>query len=189
MNKRRVERSLPCALLAITLAAGGAVADEVFRWVDKDGNVHFGDSPPPEYADQMFEDRFPEQSVEDEAAAKQAQQDRILLQTYLSVSDIESVRDERLESLQYQDRLTKSYLANLNRHLESLEQAFDNIGDAGADDDDPAALEAEIGETRRKIGVYEAELEQSAAEQAEIRQKFDQDIDRFRQLTAANTER
>ncbi len=165
------------------------MAEEVFRWVDKDGNVHFGDSPPPEYANQMFEDRFPQQTIEDEAAAKQAQQDRILLQTYLSVADIEAVRDERLESLQYQDRLTRSYLENLNRHLRELEEAFDSIGTEGSVEEDPTALAAEIGETRRKIRLYETELEHSAAEQVEIRQKFDQDIDRFRQLSAASSSR
>ena len=34
--------------------------------------------------------------------------------------------------------------------------------------------------------IYEAELEHSAAAQEEIRQKFAEDIDRFRQLRAAN---
>jgi hypothetical protein len=177
-----MERSLSFALLALSLAAGNVLAEEVFRWVDKDGNVHFGDSPPPEYADQMFEDRLPRQSVEDEAAAQQARQDRILLQTYLSVADIEAVRDERLESLQ--DRLTQSYLENLHRHLGELEADFENVDGDDSADEDSTALAAEISETRRKIEVYEAELEQSAVEQAEIRQKFDQDIDRFRQLTA-----
>lgn len=39
----------PRALLALALllAAAGAGAAEVYRWVDADGKVHFSDSPPP----------------------------------------------------------------------------------------------------------------------------------------------
>ncbi|KUJ83836.1 DUF4124 domain-containing protein [Microbulbifer flavimaris] len=35
-------------LLALTVAAASAatVADELYRWVDEDGRVHFGDRPP-----------------------------------------------------------------------------------------------------------------------------------------------
>ena len=37
----------------LCLLAVGVAQAEVHRWVDKDGNVHFGDSVPPEYADQI----------------------------------------------------------------------------------------------------------------------------------------
>ena len=43
--------SLPLAaslglLLALLAAPGAAPADEIYRWVDKEGNVHFGEAPP-----------------------------------------------------------------------------------------------------------------------------------------------
>ncbi|WP_297528120.1 DUF4124 domain-containing protein [Thiohalobacter sp.] len=34
-------------LLLLALLAGQAMAAEVYRWVDEDGTVHFGDQPPP----------------------------------------------------------------------------------------------------------------------------------------------
>lgn len=179
------------------LSAAVAPAQEVFRWVDKDGVVHYGDSPPPEYAEQMFEDRVPVVDPEDVEAAKRAQADTVLLQTYLSVVEIETVRDQRIEILQYQDRLTLSYLSNLNRQLDDLESAAEEIGADTSDvgngpDANPAStgtsLNGEIGETRRQIGVYRAELVASEAEQAKLKAKFDEDIARFKQLTAATPE-
>jgi len=172
-------RSLQAAaLLAIFVAATPALGDEVFRWVDKDGVVHFGDSPPPQYAEQMFDPRVPPENEEEVAAARQAQSDKALLQTYRSVAEIESVRDERLESLLYQDRLTRSYLTNLNHQLEDLEMA------AAADNPD-TTLEGKIAETRRKIEIYQAELAKSEAAQGELTAKFAEDIARFRQLMAS----
>ena len=172
-------RSLPAvALLAVFVAGTSPSADEVYRWVDKDGNVHFGDSPPPEFAEQYGDPRVPTDNEEDAAAAKQAQSDKVLLQTYLSVAEIEAVRDERLESLRYQDRLTESYLDNLNRQLEQLETAAADNPDEG--------LDAEIAETRSKIEIYQAELTKSEKKQDELTAKFDKDITRFQQLTTSS---
>jgi hypothetical protein len=180
MNDQFRKRSLPAAaLLAIFVAATPAIADEVFRWVDKDGNVHFGDSPPPEYATQFGDPRAPAENQEDADAARQAQADKVLLQTYGGVDEIEAVRDERLESLRYQDRLTESYLANLNRQLQDLEKA------AAADNPEPG-LDAEIAETRSKIEIYQGELTKSEKKQNELTAKFDKDITRFQQLTASS---
>ena len=186
MNRRNDNWKTPLALLALMLAAGPVSAQKIYSWTNESGEIVYGNSPPPEAAEQLFDRRFPLETVEDEAAAKQAQEDRILLQTYLSVAEIEKVRDERLARLQGQDRLTRSYVDNLNRQLAELEEALDNIGTGNLNEEDPTVLAAEIGETRRRIQIYETELEQSAAQQEEIRQKFADDIDRFQQLRAAN---
>jgi hypothetical protein len=186
VNRRNDNWKTPLALLALMLAAGPVSAQKIYSWTNDSGEIVYGNSPPPEAAEQLFDRRFPLETVEDEAAAKQAQEDRILLQTYLSVAEIEKVRDERLAKLQGQDRLTRSYVDNLNRQLADLEKALDSIGADNLNEEDPTVLAAEIGETRRRIQIYETKLEQSAAQQEEIRQKFADDIDRFQQLRAAN---
>ena len=43
---------LASGALATLLVAGAAVAETVYRWVDENGVVHFGDAIPPEYAEQ-----------------------------------------------------------------------------------------------------------------------------------------
>lgn len=34
-----------CTTLSIALASGGVLAGEIYKWTDKDGNVHYGDRP------------------------------------------------------------------------------------------------------------------------------------------------
>jgi len=36
---------------AMSVSAFAAEHDRVYRWVDEDGQVHYGDSIPPEYSD------------------------------------------------------------------------------------------------------------------------------------------
>ena len=47
-------KKLTLTMLGILLAANAAAA-EMYRWVDKDGNVHYTDSPPPASARQVQE--------------------------------------------------------------------------------------------------------------------------------------
>lgn len=41
---KRNRTALLCAVLAMTFA-GGAMANEIYKWTDEDGNVHYGDRP------------------------------------------------------------------------------------------------------------------------------------------------
>ena len=40
-------RTIPLCLISLTLFVSGAVAQTMYRWVDKDGKVHYSDQPPP----------------------------------------------------------------------------------------------------------------------------------------------
>ena len=179
MNIRHAT-GLSLGVLLALAATGVSAQQQVYKWTDKDGNVHFGNSVPPEYADQVFENRYPPDDPAEVAKREQAEADAVLLRTYLSVEEIENLRDERLSLLQSDDRLTLRYLDNLRRQLEELEAA------AARGASDPARLDADIAETRRKVAAYEAKLADSEQKQAQIRAEFDADIARFRQLTAAN---
>ena len=45
---------LTCAVVALTFA-GGATASEIYRWVDAEGNVHYGDRPSGAPAEQRLQ--------------------------------------------------------------------------------------------------------------------------------------
>lgn len=46
MNKKRLMTSLAAFALTLGLASGGsAIASEIYKWVDSEGNVHYGDRP------------------------------------------------------------------------------------------------------------------------------------------------
>jgi len=49
-------RQVACIALVSLLSAAGTGAGELYRWIDREGNVHFSDTPasiPPEYQDQV----------------------------------------------------------------------------------------------------------------------------------------
>lgn len=182
-------------LILGVMSISPVAAQKVHKWVDSDGNIHFGDTVPPEYAEQVFgeqatgavESSQPASTdVSDEILrrkeeARRNESDRVLLQTYLSVEEIESVRDSRIELLRSQDRLTQRYIDSLNRRLTGLEAQEEELDSAG-DDGLPVELVDDIADTRAQIKVYEDELTRSKAQQDEISQKFAQDISRFREL-------
>lgn len=180
-----MKRIATLLLLTISLAAWG---QKVYRWVDGDGNVHYGDRVPPEYAEQVFGRPETEkaENPEDAAAAQQAQEDRILLMTYLSVEEIEAVRDRRIDQLQSRGVVTQRYLDSLNERLAKLKREQDWYGrvdkETGEKGEVPADVTAEIAATNESIADYEGRMADNAAEQQSIQDKFAKDIERFREL-------
>ena len=200
-------KSTIAVLILAFLAASPVAAQKIHKWVDADGNIHFGDTVPPEYAEQVFGKQEPAAAAKQDASdesqrvstgvgdelryrqeeARRRESDRILLQTYLSVEEIESVRDSRVALLQSQAKLTQRYIDSLNRRLTDLEAqatALESTGEDGM----PVDLVDEIADTRAQITVYEDELSRSKAQQAEIQQKFAQDISRFHELKGTSPE-
>ncbi len=198
--------------LLVTLAAGTAAAEEkkLYRWVDADGVVHYGDSIPAEYADnekQVLNDagvtvdvlrgkKTPEELAEEKRQLEleqkrelQRRADKALLATYLSIDEIEMHRDRRVELFQAQARVTELYLRNLQRRLESLEEEAANYRPYSEDPDAPMIkpdLAADLNETRATIERHETNLERFQRDEDSIVARFDNDIDRFKALKGLN---
>ena len=76
-------------ILALTLAVASAVVTaEVYRWVDADGNVHYGDRPPAAGVDSRTLS-LPPAPVEEADQARRSLKQRRLLEAF------ESERDQR----------------------------------------------------------------------------------------------
>lgn len=186
----------------------------VFRWQDSEGNWHYGDRIPPEHSSaghsvlneqgvevsRVAGEKTPEERAEERRRAELlAQQrkardaallrDKVLLNTYLSVEEIEALRDRRIELVAGQIRITEVYLDNLRGKLLKLEQEASRFSPYSSD---PNArpidekLARELSDTMDSILLYEENLAKSRQEQAELMAKFDADIDRFRQLHSMN---
>lgn len=199
--------------LLVTLAAGTAGAAEekkLYRWVDADGVVHYGDSVPPEFAEnekQVLNDagitvdvlrgkKTPEEIAEEKRQLELEQQrelqrraDKALLATYLSIDEIEMHRDRRIELFQAQARVTELYLRNLQRRLESLEEEAANYRPYSKDPDAPMIkqdLAEDLNETRATIERHEINLQRFQKDENSIVARFDNDIDRFKALKGLN---
>jgi hypothetical protein len=97
-------------------------AGKVYRWVDENGVVHFGDAIPPEYSRQRHEvldsrgarTTVNEEKIEPETPVRD-DRDRALLATYASVEEIEAVRDRRTDFLGSQNEVAQERLADCRR--------------------------------------------------------------------------
>lgn len=126
-----------------------------------------------------------QQKAEADAVAAAAQRDRTLLATYLTVSDIERLRDQRVEQLEQQSLVTRSYIANLRARQARLMEDVQRYRPYSEHPKAPALPEpvaAEIVNTVNGLQIYEQELVKNTAEQQQLRAAFASDIARFKEL-------
>ena len=198
-------------LLALSLSSGALAQDaRVYKWVDKDGVTHYGDSIPAEYAElpkevinehgvavehlagkktaeELEADRIEQERLM--AVELQRRADRALLATYLSVDEILMHRDRRVELFQAQARVTELYLSNLQRRLERLRADAANFQPYSEDPDAPMIdpeLADELKKTKEIIKRHERNLEKFQADEQQIIARFEGDIDRFKVLRGIN---
>lgn len=203
------------AVAAIALPCVGAAqapktTSKHYKWVDDKGEVHYGDSVPPEYAKKDrtilnnqgvgvgFEEGeiTPERRAEMKRQADEAEKERIkreendkrdkqLLETYLSVQDIVDLRDRRLELLESQIKVTELYLVNLRKRLVGLQDEASNYKPYTAREGAPQIpenLALDLSRTAKSINLYEQTLSNTRKEQERLRDTFDSDIRRFKEL-------
>jgi hypothetical protein len=178
----------------------------VYRWVDDDGVVHFGDQVPPEYApidrevlNQQGITLRTEQGLltEEELAAERkakaekaaalaaARRDEVLLSTYLSVEEIEGLRDRRIELIEGQISVTENYLESLKKNLRHLQAEASNFKPYSTDPEaEPIddKLAKELSDTVESIALYEKTLVTTRTRQSRVVMAFDADIVRFKEL-------
>ena len=188
----------------------GKEGRKVYSWVDDKGVVHYTDSIPPEFANrdrnllnqQGVRVGFEEGEITAEERAEMAKKkasadaeiareneierhDKMLLQTYITVADIEDLRDRRLELLESQIKVTELYLANLRKKLVMLQEEATPFKPYNTSPDAPQIpenLALDISRTTSSINNYEKMLSKTRSDQTSLRASFDDDIARFRQL-------
>ena len=92
--------------------------------------------------------------------------DKVLLSTYLSVEEIEALRDRRIELVAGQIRVTQIYLDNLRNKLLKLEKEAQRFSPYSSDPDArpiDEKLARELSDTLDSIMLYEQNLSRSIA--------------------------
>ncbi len=206
MNTRNLYTTL---ILSAFLATGGAAhAGKLYKWVDENGRVRYGDSIPARYADKSNETlnqqgvvverkaaaKTPDQLAEEarlKAAAEEAErirrekayQDRILLDTFTNEDEMVMTRDGKIQAIEAVIRVTNGRSEKLKQRLVELKQRAANLERAGQKV--PQSLIDEIDDSRHQIEKNRHYVENRKAEQERIRAKFEADIQRFRELKTA----
>lgn len=191
-------------------AAQPGASKRTYSWVDNNNVTHFGDSIPAEYADQdktvlnqhgvpigtIEGHRTPEQiaaAARAKAAEERARQDVLLsrqrdqnlLATYLTVGEIESLRDRRVEILDAQARVTSQYLDQVRTRLGQLEEQAKRFKPYNAEPNAPLLperLSEDLVRTVSEIRSQERNLETKRQETDKLKAQFAQDIARFKEL-------
>lgn len=205
----------PCRNLIATLGAAllfqgvaGAAATgtgKAYRWVDKNGVVHIGDSVPPEYASQgraelnaqgvPMRETSRQLSPAEEAAARKTeaeaaerrQRDSFLLSNYTRVRDIELLRDERLALIDGQMEIARSSLGSTTQKLAELRERMKNFAPYSSAPNArrlPDQVAADVVRALKEQRSLEEILASRESEKNQVRAQFDADIARYRELIA-----
>ena len=178
-----------------------------YRWTDEQGVVHYGDRIPPQYAQKeravlnsqgVEVRRLDAQKTPEQAAAeartqqivlRQKQHDAFLVTNYTSVTDIEALRDVRLDQLQAQKTAAEQYVETLHSRLAALQKRaklfrpYSPRPEARRMPDDLADnLVHTLNELRTQSNMVTTKSEEVTA----LRAQFQADIDRYRELHAAH---
>lgn len=198
------------AATAVVLATPAVAADTSaartnYSWIDKNGERHYGDAVPPEYAQQerrvlnnqgveiqrVDAEKNAQQLAEDrkraQAIADRAQHDRFLLTTYTSTKDIERLRDERLDQIDGQIKATIAYIESLDARLKTLQERALNFKPYNTRPDArrmPDDLAEQLVRASNEVRAQHRSMDRRKQEQIAVRAQFEADIARYRELTA-----
>ena len=182
---------------------GGAIK----CWTNKDGVRECGQTVPPEYAQQGHEvrsesgvvkgetsrARTPEE-LEQEAqkakevdAAKKAEQekvrqDKVLLETFTSVEDIERVRDEKMAAIDVAITSTKTRNTKIEADLNKRIAAAAAEERAGKTPNE--ALLKDIESLKRQIANNQVSMDQMHKDQSALQEEYAVKTARFKELQA-----
>lgn len=195
--------------VSLALAITAAWAGPLYRWVDENGQVHYGDRIPPKYAKQQRDrlndrgvvvDTRERQLTEEEAAAaaaaerqaqaeavareEQSRYDQYLLTSYNSVADLMAQRDERLSMLDSRLQLARDSVANTEATLTQLNERREAL--RTADKPVPEKLQAQINEFEASLVSGLRTVSALETEQTETREQFTNDIERYLELKNRN---
>jgi hypothetical protein len=202
-----VAAALAASAVATAQSKPNSGHEAFYRCKDGSGQTHYGDSLPQACAGfdtevlndrgmlvRMIEGertrnaRLQREAVEaksrQERAARQ-QRDNMLIETYLTVADIERLRDQRLELLVSQYRLTEQNIKNLRERQTRLEQQiarFKPYNDKPNAPPLPDHLAEEMVNLVNGSRVYVESLAKNKQEQADVKSSFASDIRRFKEL-------
>jgi hypothetical protein len=197
-----------CAALVITTPAFSADSSssngrKLYKWVDEQGVTHYGDHIPPEYAAQeqhvinsqgveterVEAQRTPEQLAAEEQkridAEQSAARDKNLLNTYVSVSEIERLRDQRLGLLSDQVKVTGQFLETLNGRMKKLRVTGMHFKPYSTDPRAPV-MPDQFAEDLVRVGndirTQQENLREKRSEETTMSKQFESDIARFKEL-------
>ena len=180
---------------------------QTYKWTDEQGVTHYGDSVPAEYSQREqrvlnsqgveVQKKQAEMSPAEAAAyaskqneeARRRQHDMFLVSTYATVSDIEQVRDTRLEQINGQISAAEAYITTLNTRVDGLKERSLNYAPYNTKPGArrmPDDLAEEMVRALSELRTQNSALAQRRSELQAVVTQFDGDIRRFKELRTSS---
>ena len=167
----------------------------MYKCVDNLGKVYYSDKMNPDCAQATELNRQgvvvkkkepvkpgqpPIIQAEPKVSKERERRDKALLATYTSEEEIDAARDRSLTLPAQGLKTVELKLDKANQHLTDLKAQADAV--AAEKKALPAHLLEEVGSKQKEIASLQAELAQRQAQSDSIRQRFEGDKKRFREL-------
>jgi len=197
-------RTISSTLLSWALLYGPMAAAGMYKWIDDEGEIHYGNSVPAEFADnerrQLNERgrtikvydaaKTPEEIAEaarlevirleqEKLAAEEARHDHVLLATYSSEDDMLKTRDGKLSAVEGLIQLTQRRIISMNIRIKQLTEDAADYERGGRPV--PDVLTRQIENIRTQTTENQSFILIKQQEQDEINAQFEKDITRFRE--------
>jgi hypothetical protein len=169
----------------------------LYKWVDDQGETHYGEVIPPEYADkekikiekgreiknkesETVSSDPSKRTPEQQAAIEQRRRDKALVSTYSSEKEIDLARDRNLQQVEanidgihMMQKSAQESLADFNKEVSDTKRAGKPI---------PASLQADIAAAQNKIDRLKRDLATAEEKAASVKASFEADKVRYREL-------
>jgi hypothetical protein len=197
-----IAAALACPALAQPKPKPGASDTVVFKCVDDRGKVYYSDKLAPECNeivemnrqgrvvrkhDATNTDQAKKPPVEDRAGqkntAEKQRRDRALTATYNSEQEIDVARDRSLVMPVQAVKTSENRLDKVNQQLFDLKTQANQL--AGQQKAIPPNLLEEIDVKQKEVSAVEAELQQKKSYAESVREKYEADKLRYRELKTA----
>ncbi|MBI5006572.1 MAG: DUF4124 domain-containing protein [Nitrosomonadales bacterium] len=172
---------------------------KLYKWVDKNGQTHYGETIPPEYANRDtqvleksrlqdrkdgFDVKQQEESKVDPEIAKAAKEakrkDEALLNTYSNEKEIDLSRQRNLLQVEARVNSYSTMLISAQERLADLHKERDEITSRGRPI--PPSLTEDISEAMALVAKRQKELSVSQKEMEGVKMRYDAEKKRYREL-------
>jgi len=195
------------ALSAVLLSCTFSAQAKMYKWVDENGQMHFGDKIPQKYmvkehdelnelgmkvrhkeAEKNAEEKAEQQRLEEERkkaaleAEKQKKLDRVLLDAYDSEGDLVVARDSRLDAVASQIKLSEAIIIESNKKIKSMQEQVAQIKTSGRAV--PENLYKSIENEKQHVATQTRVMDSHKKRSSEISEKYNGYIKRFRKARA-----
>lgn len=193
------------SLAALLLAASAANAERTFKWVDAEGNTHYGDRVPIQavaqqrreineqgrtlkaYAEPASQEALAEQRRQaaleyerQQQSQEQLRQDSELLATYASETDILIARDNELGTIEELIRMTNIRIGSLQKRLGEMAGEAASYEQRGKPV--PEFVQHQTALIQEQIDQNEAIISAKQAEMDSINKRYAADIAHYQRL-------